>query len=153
MVDRRQNILNRLVDLLMVVAADNGLTFVHNRGELPDDKRPALTLFDSHEVADQRAFERGRLGAAPNIMRMTPEIYVILKDRKPNNVDVGKDLNGFRLLILKTVLLDQTLQDLIGTNGEMRYDGCVTDLAKGQAMDGELGMTISFAYPFQPREL
>jgi hypothetical protein len=129
------------------------LNFVRNRGELPVDKRPGVIQLDAHEIADIKAFDRGRVAASPNIIRLSPEIYITLEGRKPDNLAVGRDLNSIRVSILKAVLLDETLQGLVSSNGEIRYESCVTDLARGQNMDGEMGLVISFAYPLIPKEL
>jgi hypothetical protein len=51
------------------------------------------------------------------------------------------------------VLYDAALQGIVGTSGSMRYDGLVTDLARGRQMVGELGMSFSFTYPLIPSEL
>ena len=86
-------------------------------------------------------------------MRMTPEIYVVLDVRKPNNKNVGEDLNKARLAILGTILTDKTLWTMVGDNGQISYDGSVTDLARNRTMKGELGVSITFVYPLIPGEL
>lgn len=151
MTDKREMILARLFAVLKDIPGV--VTCVRNRGELPDDKRPAITLLDSDETAQDKAFNRGRIAASPNFISLQPEIYVTLDSRKPDNKLIGQDLNVLRARILKAVLTDGTLVSLCGTNGEIRYLGCITDLARGRAMDGETGLTFAFIYVLNPSEL
>lgn len=61
--------------------------------------------------------------------------------------------NALRVAILKAVLKDTTLQMLVGTNGEVFYSGCMTDLARGRTMDGEMGLMLHITCVFKPTEL
>jgi hypothetical protein len=128
---------------------------VRNRNELPRELVPGLILLDADETRDPRVPELSGRGSrpGPSLMRMTPEIYVVLDVRKPSNTNVGEDLYTARQLILNKVLHDTTLQALTGDNGTITYDGCVTDLARNREMRGQLGMSITFVYPFIPDEL
>jgi len=65
---------------------------------------------------------------------------------------VGKDLNTARLAILAAVLPDKQLQNIVGPNGNIVYDGCVTDLASNRTMKGQLGLSITFTYPLIQNE-
>lgn len=154
MTDRRQLVLDRLFAILQGI---DGVQFVgRNRKELPQEKRPAILLFDAHEVrvdASERAMPRGRLVASPSIVRMAPEIWLVLDQKKPHNEGVGSLLNSLRLEVLKAVLRDDTLQSILGDNGEIRYEGCETDLSRQDAMNGEMGLAIGFIYPLIPSEL
>lgn len=162
MMDRRDRILERLFELLSgltVTLTTGNVTFadghiVRNRDELPADKVPGIILLDADEVRDPRVPEiAGReLRPGPTLMRMTPEIYVALDVRKPANKDVGKDLNTARAALLKLVLHDTMLQKIVGANGSISYDGCVTDLARNRVMKGQMGLSITFVYPFIPDE-
>lgn len=149
--DKREIILLRLFAVLSAV--DGVTTYVRNRGHLPDDKRPAIYLLDGDEAADDRAFDRGRLSESPNLVSLDPEVYIALDGRGPDNARVGEDLNAFRVKIVKAVLFDATLKALIGTNGQIKYRGCVTDLARGRAMNGEMGIHFTLIYHFKPSEL
>lgn len=151
--DRREAILAQLFVTLQGVPGF--ATYVRNRGELPNDKRPSLILLDGAEVAKEAAFERGRTTASPNLMVLQPEIYISLDGRKPDNENVGQDLNAFRVLILKAIQADAVLDTLccVRDGGEIQYRGCQTDLARGNPMNGEMGLDIAIIYPFQPSEL
>jgi hypothetical protein len=160
--DRRTDILAQCETLLgsLTITLSSGIipagNFVHNRNELPKELVPGIIQLDADEVSDPRGIQmppgrRGPPGA--RLMRMTPEIYVVLDVRKPNNVNVGEDLNKARLAILGVILNDPTLQRIVGDNGQISYDGCVTDLARNRTMQGQLGVSITFVYPLVPGEL
>lgn len=148
MTDRREQILSRLFAVLQT----NLVQCVRNRAELPDEARPAGILLDGDESANESAFNRGRL-VGPNLVSLQPEIYLVLNSRKPDNVNVGQDLNVLRAVVVKAILSDAQLLSLVGPNGEMQYKGCVTDLARGRGMDGEMGLNMTFIYVFNPNEL
>lgn len=160
--DVRQTVLDRLFTLLGALSIDlaggpNGPipiaagNFVRNRNELQADKVPGIIMLDADEVRDPSV----RL-AAPGLsqsrmtvqrMKMTPEIYVVLDVRGVTNENVGQDLNTARLAILRSIMLDQQLWTIIGSNGDIVYDGAVTDLARNRKMQGQMGLSFTFSYP------
>jgi hypothetical protein len=167
-VDRRTLILDRLEELLSTFTVEllgdkvtgpmeiDTSKFVRNRGELPDEKTPGTILLDGDEVRDPRYLQpqAGRsLPPGTAIMRMTPEIYIVLNVRKPQNENVGQDLNTARAALLDLVLHDKQLLQIVGANGAMAYDGCVTDLARNRTMKGQMGLSLTFIYPLIPGEL
>jgi hypothetical protein len=165
--DRRELILERLLAILTglsiplsggpngprTIAAGN---IAHNRGELLANRVPGIILLDADEVRDSRAtpLPQGQQASRvrDQVMKMTPEIYVVLDVRGIENQNVGKDLNEARRAILAVVLPDKTLQDLVGANGGITYDGSVTDLARNRTMKGQLGISITFTYPLIMKE-
>lgn len=159
--DRRQLILGRLFDILSNLTI--GLTsttivpgnIVHNRNELPAEKVPGLILLDADEVWDPRTPDLGQRGTAQTpigLVRMTPEVYVVLDTRKISDQTKGEDLNIARAIIIGKVITDATLKQIIGGNGQIKYDGCVTDLARNRVMQGQMGLSFTFVYPFVPTE-
>lgn len=167
--DRRDEILSRLDELLsgLVIPLLGGVNgavtingpagqYVRNRNELPADKVPGIILLDADEVRNARAVPRERglqeRVVPPQMMCMTPEIYVVLDVRGIGNKNVGEDLNTARMHILSTVLQDQTLQSIVGANGNIWYDGSVTDLARNRTMKGQLGISLTFCYPLMQHE-
>lgn len=166
-IDRRTEILARLVALLSNITIPllgdklNGpisITpdkFVHNRGELPAEKVAGIALLDADETKDPRTpSNQGRAGpVAPSLMRMSPEIYIVLNVRKPDNANVGEDLSTARAAVLNLILNDDELSRLVGANGQIIYDSCVTDLARNRTMRGQMGLVITFVYPFYPQGL
>lgn len=131
--------------------------YVRNRNELPKEKVPGIILLDADEVRDPRFPERDGRGTINNyslgLMKMTPEIYIVLDVRKPNNINVGTDLGIARAAILHAVLTDATLNTIVGSNGGITYDGCITDLARNRKMEGQMGISLTFTYPFIATEL
>lgn len=168
-VDRRELVLARLLEILSgltipLLGDPNGLgavsivpgNIVHNRNELPKELVPGLILLDGDETNDRsvRRQPRGQTEkrVPSQIMRMTPEIYIVLDVRSASNTNVGEDLNTARLAILKVVLGDSTLQDIVGNNGDICLDGVVTDLARNRTMKGQMGLAICFSYPLMYHE-
>lgn len=160
--DRRQEILDRLDALFSGVTINlaggpNGpiaivpAHYVRNRNELQKDKVPGIILLDADEVQDPRVLTPPRGGTETRmpvqLMRMTPEVYVVLDERGVQNKNVGKDLNTARLALLNLVFTDGQLQTIVGANGKISYDGAVTDLARNRTMKGQLGMSFTFTYP------
>ncbi len=130
---------------------------VRNRNQLQADKVPGLILLDADEVKDSRAFQNPPGGGqqrrmAPQLMKMTPEIYAVLDVRVPQNTNVGEDLNTIRMSVLNVIFTDSQLWDIVGANGNITYDGCVTDLARNRTMKGQLGISVTFGYPLKIEE-
>ena len=115
-----------------------------------------MIVLDADEVKDPIALkappgsQQSRMPA--QVMRMTPEIYVVLETRPVGNLNVGKDLNTARLAILNAIMTDSVLWDIVGPNGNITYDGCVTDLARNRVMKGQIGLSVTFTYPLIVKE-
>lgn len=150
--DRRELVLVRLMAILATVPPIQ--VVVRNRGELPADKRPAIVLLDADEVARLQATQsRGRLIAAPCLVDMTPEIYVVMDAREPPNDLIGTDMNTLRIRIVHAIYNDATLKNILSSNGDIRYAGTVTDMASGRSMEGQMHIRMTFTYPLLPSEL
>ena len=149
MTDRRERILARLLGIAQAVP---GLvaTF-RNKDEISDRQRPAIVILDADEAADDA--DPAGLARRPNAPRrigMTPEIYLML-GAKPE--DVGPAINGFRAAFIKAVLVDSELATIVGSNGDIRYEGCATGLSRGRTMEAEMGLSFTFSYILRPDEL
>ena len=160
-VDRRSLILERLVTILSglsITLTDGSLikagNIVHNRDELPAEKVPGIILLDGDETKDPRFPQNSGRGTpvSPGMMKMTPEIYVVLDVRKPQNKNVGEDLNLARAAIMHLILRDTDLQAYTGSSGSIVFDGAYTDLARNRQMKGQMGLSFTFGYPFIPGE-
>jgi hypothetical protein len=166
--DRRQAVLSRLDALLsdigpiVLLGGPNGATtiaegnYVLNRNALPENLVPGIILMDADEVRNVRQTQpppgMAQRGVSDQVMSMTPEIYIVLDVRKPQNENVGADLNTARLAILAAVLPDTGLWNIVGANGNIVYDGCVTDLARNRLVQGQMGISITFSYPLKRTE-
>lgn len=149
MTDKREAILMRIVEIAKMVPGIVGV--FRNTDEISDRQRPCILILDADEAADDG--DPSGLSRRPNALRrvgMTPELYVML-GAKPEQI--GAELNGFRAAIMKAVLTDAALASLVGTNGDIRYEGCATALARGRMMEGEMGLSFTFSYVLRPDEL
>ncbi len=152
MTDRRELILTRLIGILTAIPTVQ--VVVRNRGELPADKRPAIALLDADESARANvAQQRGRIAAAPCLVDMTPEIYVVMDLREQPNEGIGEDMNAMRVAIIKSIMADAQLADILGGNGDIKFIGCQTDMASGRTMEGQMHIRITFTYVLKPSEL
>ena len=153
MTDRRELILARLFAILQTIPSVQAV--VRNRGELPDDKRPGIILFDAGEVArlqpPQQA--RGRLIRAATFVDMTPQIFVVMDQREPPNKNLGQDMNALRITIVRTIIYDPELETIIGGNGDIRYAGTTTDLTGDGSAEGQMNIRLTFTYVLKPSEL
>ncbi|MGR3593099.1 MAG: hypothetical protein ACU0B9_07295 [Limimaricola soesokkakensis] len=80
----------------------------------------------------------------------TPEHFVLVSHRAAG---IGAELNAYRRRILRRVLTDSALGDLVGPNGSVRYAGCATALALGRSMEGEMSLSFTFRYVLRPEQM
>ena len=147
MADKREQLLSRL---LVVAQSIPGIASAfRNKDEISDKARPAIVILDADETADD-ADPSHRPARSPRRVAMTPEIYLLL-GAKPEHV--GPEINALRAKFIKAVLTDSELLALVGSNGDIRYEGCATSLARGRNMEGEMGISFSFSYVLRPEEL
>jgi len=147
-INRREEVLARLFAILQ--AQDGFQTFKRNRGLLDNDVLPAILLLDGDETTRTSGERRGRVKMSPVIVTMRPQIFVLLKNVKPNNIDVGTLLNTYRGAIVRAIAADTQLAALVGPNGDMSYDGAETDLKSGMPMEGQMQISVSISCPLDP---
>ena len=147
MTDRRELILVRLLEIAKGIEGIAGA--FRNRDEISEKQRPAIVILDADEAADD-ADPGSRPARSPRRVAMTPEIYILL-GAKPE--ELGSVINALRARFVKSVLRDSQLGSIVGTNGDIRYEGCATALARGRSMEGEMGVSFSFTYVLRPEEL
>jgi hypothetical protein len=129
--DIREMILSQLKVILGTLPMIT--TVVRNRGLLDQEQRPAAVLMDGDETARLTGDKRGRIRMSPELITMKPQLFIVLKSQKPNNEYVGEDINNYRAeLIVGGQQSTQTSLTLVGSNGNIAYTGCVTDLKSGQ---------------------
>lgn len=147
MADTRENILTQLLALMkQVVDPDN---VFRNKLEIAEARRPAIVLLDADEERDQAldASGRNRPANAPKIVGMSPELFVLVKEKEEN---VGPTLNSWRVQIVKKVMNDPVLNSLCH---EIRYDGFTTALAAGRAIEGQARVNFTFLYQLRIDQL
>ena len=147
MTDRRELILVRLLEIAKGIEGIAGA--FRNRDEISEKQRPAIVILDADEAADD-ADPTTRPSRSPRRVAMTPEIYILL-GAKPE--ELGSVINALRARFVKSVLGDSQLASIVGSNGDIRYEGCATALARGRSMEGEMGVSFSFTYVLRPEEL
>lgn len=145
MADKRELILARLVTVLGGI--DGVRAVFRNQDEISERQYPCILILDADEAADDRDPQRH-----PNrrLVTMTPEIYVMLSGIPAN---VGTELNALRAAVIKAVFEDATLVELTVNQQGIRYEGSATGLSRGRAMEGSLGVSISFTYLLNPADL
>lgn len=161
MIDKREQILLRLLALLGTdsvrgteIAANH---VFRNRGQLGDTtdnmELPALVLLDGSEVT----LTQNARGNAVRVMLLTPQIFVVLRPTENGmNDGVGELMSTFRNRIIKAILQDGELENLLAVDqrsGYIEYRGTITDMQTGNSMEGQLQMDFAFAYTFNPSKL
>jgi hypothetical protein len=149
--DIREMILSQLKVILGTLPMIT--TVVRNRGLLDQEQRPAAVLMDGDETARLTGDKRGRIRMSPELITMKPQLFIILKSHKPTNEYVGEDLNQYRADLITAVDLDATLRTLVGSNGNIAYTGCTTDLKSGQQAEGQMRLDFDITYVLDPSAL
>lgn len=135
----RESILARLETVL---AGVDGVDNVYrNVDRINETQLPAIVLSDADEKAVS-GHVGGRPAASPAIVEMTPDIYVRALDDGEN---IGPKLNELLDGIVAAVRTDTELLALTH-NGDIRYEGCETGLARGRSMSGEMSVFFAFQY-------
>jgi hypothetical protein len=151
MADRREAILARLVE---VGASLTGIkTSIRNVDTLSDTARPGIVVLDADENADTDIKHRGRPPLSPNLHALMPEVQILVGGPAQT---VGTTLNAFRALFLKALrddALSGALAGLIGSTGNVFYDGCTTDFGRERQMSATMTLSLEIRYPFNIGEL
>lgn len=150
MPDKREDILVALADALEAITGV--VLFARNQFEIDENKRPAIQLFDGDE---QRIDPQGDVrlrasGVRPSRVAMTPEIVISLGG---NVSDIGTKLNEWRIKVVKAIVTDATLLDVIGPNGAIEYTGCSSETERARDMAGAVSVFVTFTYHFNPNQL
>jgi hypothetical protein len=120
------------------------------RAEFEYDELPAYVLLDGTETKHLGASDR----RGPQIMLLQPQVFYVPKPTEnPQNVGVGPDLSARRVAMIKTIMQDGQLQDLLGDNGFAEYRGMETDMQTGAEVKGQFRMDFAFAYVFNFNKL
>lgn len=147
-VNRREEILARLH--VVLTNLEGIVTSVRNRGLLDQDVCPSIALLDGDETVTRPAGGRGRQRMSPGIVTLHPQVFILLKLKKPANLLVGEQLNVFRGKVIRAIASDEQLLALITSNGDITYDGCETDLKNGMELTGQMQLSFSISHAFDP---
>jgi hypothetical protein len=138
-VDKREAILARLTtvcgSLQGIVSAKRNVLDVPLLG------RPALVVQDGSEERLDAPASANRSGAQR--LQLTPQIWLLVRGAAD---DAGPLMSLFRGRLISTVLQDQTLLDLTGTAGGIRYDGCTVNEPTPETKEPRMDVNFTFIY-------
>jgi hypothetical protein len=152
MADKREQILVRLEELLVAIAATNTEnTFVYrDRAELEESELPAYVLLDGNETKELGSSNK----RGPQIMSLTPQVfYIPVPPENQLNTGIGPQLSEHRIKLLKGIMQDGHLQDLVGDTGYIEYRGMETDMQTGAEVKGQFKIEFALAYVFNFNKL
>jgi hypothetical protein len=148
MADVREDTLARL--LAVVAAIPNLRSSYRNNVEITEDEFPCGVVLDGDEETDDASDASMRLSTKPFIARMSPQIIIVDKGDL-----TGSDLDVFRRELIKRVLTDTELNEIVGAgrqgNGAIRYLGCITDVGWLRTM--RVAVLTNFQFKYAQRVL
>ena len=118
---------------------------------------PAAIFLDGKERSTQpstvgHGLRPGPLPPVPMIFE--PQIYIILLPRTTiANEGVAAELANWRMLVLKAMLRNPDLMNLLGTEGDIHWTGLATDMQSGSLCRGEIRFDFAIKYVFNPDDL
>ena len=161
--DRREELLLRIMALLgEMLAVGDFVTIWRDRGEVPpvDSETkspllPAAILLDGREVPRVRTEGHAYQSRVPStVMTLLPEVWVVLMPKNNvTNQGIGEELSLYRVKVVGKILNDDTLIAMVGSNGEIEYRGCETDMQSGGLLEGQMRMDFGLSYTLDPTEL
>lgn len=145
--DKREAILARVVQ---VCAALPGIVSAQrNVIDVPLLQRPAVVVQDGgEERLDAPASATHRSDAMR--MELTPQLWLFVRG---SAADAGALLSLFRGRILQAVAHDQTLLDLTGTVGGIRYEGCMVVEPAPETKETRMDVNFTFVYTLRLGDL
>jgi hypothetical protein len=149
MPDVREQILARIK--VIAEGVDGIAEVVRNVIALNTLRRPGIILLDGDEdVQTSRGNPPARGGIAPAIVAMSPQLWIVMEEKRPTNVNLGPEINAFRWALLQAIAGDADLKALIGSNGDLAYSGATTDLKSGAANSGQMRLDFTINYVLKP---
>jgi hypothetical protein len=152
--DRRERILVRILGILDEIKVDPEHVY-RNRNGIELEDLPAYYLLDGREEVLVRSSSRG----GPIVMGLQPQIYYVpLPTSNRKNDGVGEAMSARRILMMKAIMEDGQLQQLVGMDRNpgtcyIEYRGMETDmLAEGDAK-GQFRLEFAFAYILDTNKL
>lgn len=155
-IDNRELILARLQVILASVPGLSTAQVYRDRGEFDEEKTtlPIMILLDGSERKISEARNGRGVQFLPAIMELVPEIFLIIKPKVLNKAsEYGPEISGWRMKVLKAIVLDAALLALLGANGSIDYRGTDTDMQTGRSMEGQMQFNFAFRYVLNPSDL
>lgn len=147
MADVRELIMVRLLAISSGIA---GVTSaVRNQSLVSDIRLPAIHVFDGDEDVDGKGVDY-RKSNFPGFIILKPIIYL---NYSGASTGIGTTINAARAALIKAVLDDSQLATYVGSNGKVRYEGCVTGLQPAREMVAQMVVNFSFTYPIKTSDL
>ena len=152
-----------LAQIHTILASISGVaTCARDRGLLETHELTAIILLDGREDIVQPNVAAMKSVKMPfAIFRLQPQIFVILpqRDDATNTTvsdgvfqPVGPELSHWRDLVLGVLINDPTLIGLLGSEGQIVYRACQTDMTTGSTLQGQLQLTVDFHYVWSPTQ-
>lgn len=118
---------------------------------------PAAIFLDGREHSTQpstqgHGYRPGQVPPVPMIFE--PQIYIILLPRTTMaNEGVAAELAMWRMLVLKAMLRNEALMNLLGSEGDIHFQGLSTDMQSGSLCRGEIRFDFAIKYVLSPDDL
>ena len=142
----REQVLARLLELARavpgIVAAERNVSDVSKL------KRPGIAIRDGSEVLLSQP--RNQRRSEIQLMQSAPAVWLYVG---AGAADQGTLINKFMAAYLKAVLTDADLLALVGTNGEIRYEGASLEDPEPEGREARMEISLVFVYPFQASAL
>lgn len=137
--DMRESILKRMAVICATCATTKRMAVTLHQSE-----RPAIVINDGDESID---LNKG--GKASLVVTMRPQLVLLVTDADAP----GTAINKLRAKVLKAVMTDTTLGDLVAPHGGIKYVGCETGIARGETMEADMALNFEINYRLTPAEL
>lgn len=144
--DKREAILARLAELC---AGLTGIVSVkRNVLDVPFLERPAIVVQDGSEERLDGPASENRSGVQR--LELNPQLWLLIRGAAE---DAGPLMSLFRARILYAVTTDQTLRDLTGTVGGIRYEGATVSEPSAETKEPRMDLNFTFTYTLAMSDL
>ncbi|HEX2634805.1 MAG TPA: hypothetical protein VHM22_18530 [Bradyrhizobium sp.] len=144
--DKREAILARLAALCTAISGI--VSAQRNVLDVPYLQRPAVVVQDgSEERLDSPA---SATRSTAQRMELSPQLWLLVRG---SGAEAGALLSLYRSRIVQAVLTDTTLQDLTGTAGGIRYEGCNVPEPTPESKEPRLDLNFTLTYTLRLSDL
>lgn len=156
-VKKREMILSLLLELMGGVDHPASSNRFRNRGDIPENKRPAFVLLDGSEAAVAQTIvsqRRTRSRESPIRLRLTPQLFALNIKKSDAEAHLsGPEISDLIIAVQQAVLQSEALAALVGPNGDVAYKGHITDMQTGSEMVGSVLFLFEIDYWLMPEHL